>query len=223
MARDDDFSDVFATMFGSTATGGVEEIVTLATRAAGDEDGQTGDDVEYWTHGCMVYRPADPDSKGKCQVMTRQVGGRKVAVASRDSRSKVFGAVNKGDALFGSPTGGGMFRANADGATGVRVVEPDGVQRAWISAEADGTIIIGNKWGQIELGENGFSVCLTADSTYLEVKPGEIVAAATKVNLAAAAIALGLGAAIPLAFVPTVPPGGFACASLVTSVTVRPG
>lgn len=219
-----DFKDVFDTMFGMDSSGGSEETITLKLRDAGDEDGQTADDVEAWGQGCILYRPKAPDAEGKAQVLTAQVGPRKIAIASRDSRAtKTFGAVNAGDAVFGSPTGGGMFRANDDGSASMRVVGEGGVQKGWISIETDGTILIGNKWGHLELGENGFSVCLCDGPDYFQVKPGEIVCSSSKVNLAAAAVALGLGAVLPLAAVPTVPPGGFACASPVSSVTVRPG
>lgn len=189
-------------MFGSAATGGAAEIVTLNTRSAGDTDGQTGDDVEYWSHGCMAYRPADPTGDGKCQVMTRQVGGRKIAVASQDSRAKVFGALNKGDACFGSPTGGGMFRANADGSTGFRRVMKDGAADAYVNIEADGTIVFGNQWGQAELGENGWVVALK-DSSFeqLSAKTGFVVSAPT-CSLACGSVALGMGATKPLAAAP---------------------
>lgn len=209
-------------MFGSETTGGGEEIVTLSLRTAGQDDGQDADDAEVWGMGCALYRPKAPDDKGKCQALVAQIGPRKVAIATRDSRaSERFGALSEGDAVFGSPTGGGMLRANDDGATSMRKSGVDGTQLAWVALEADDTILIGNKWGSIEIGENG--MILMVGSEYFEIKPGEMVLSSSKVNLAAAAVALGLGAALPLAAVPTVPPGGFACASPVLSVTVRPG
>ena len=223
MARDDDFSDVFDTMFGNTTTGGAAEIVTLNTRSAGDSDGQTGDDVEYWSHGCMVYRPADPDGDGKCQVMTRQVGGRKIAVASQDSRAKVFGALNKGDACFGSPTGGGMFRANADGSTGFRRVGKDGAADAWRQTEKDGTQITGNEWGQYELSKEGFVVSL-ADGTFFQVKAGEIICGAAKISLPGT-VGLGPSPSVPLAPAPITGTvgAGFVSPVPITGVFATPG
>lgn len=226
MARGDDFnfSDVFETMYGSGPTGGGEEVVTFITRDAGTEDGQTADPVELWSQGCMAYRPADPDDAGKCQVLTAQIGPRRVGIATRDTRSSAaFGALNKGDAAFGSPTGGGMFRANADGSVGFRRAGKDGASDAWIHTESDGTHIFGNEWGQFELGKNGFVVAL-ADGTYLEVKAGEIVLGAANIKLPGT-IGLGASPSVPLAPAPITGTvgAGFVSTVPINGIFVTPG
>ena len=199
-----DFSDVFSTMYGSEATGGTEEIVTLQLREAGAEDGQTADETEMWIQGCLLYRPADPDDDGKCQVLTAQIGPRKIALASRDSRAATsFGALNKGDAVFGSPTGKVMVRANADGSVGIRKSGDGGAADSWVHIEKDGDIIIGNAAGQLELSsENGFVVAL-GDSSFMQLsaKTGFVVSAPT-CSLACGSVALGMGASKPLAAAP---------------------
>lgn len=196
--------DAFATRYGGEATGGTEDIVTLSLRDAGTEDGQTADEAELWMHGCMQYRPAAPDDDGKCQVLTAQIGPSRVAFASRDSRaSKVFGALNEGDSVFGSPTGGGMFRANGDGSVGFRKVGKNGAPDSWVHIESDGDIICGNAAGQWELSqESGFLVALQ-DGTFMQLsgKTGFVISAPT-CSLAAGSVALGVGAAVPLASVP---------------------
>lgn len=197
------FADVFDTVFGNESTSGGEEIVTLKLREAGAEDGQIADDTEMWGMGCALYRPKAPDDDGKCQALVAQIGPRKVAIATRDSRaSKRFGALNEGDAVYGSPTGGGMFRANDDGSTSMRVADPDGTQKAFFAIEADGTLLLGNEWGHIELGAEGFMVCLKGSSEYLSLKPGEFTASAPACTLAGASVALGIGASKPLAAAP---------------------
>lgn len=95
-----------------------------------------------------------------------------------------------------------MFRANDDGSTSVRVADPDGTQKAFFAIEKDGTILIGNEWAHLEIGAEGFMICLKGSSEYLSLKPGEFVASAPNVSLAASAVALGLGAAVPLAAAP---------------------
>lgn len=211
-----DFQDVFATLYGSDATGGGEEIVTLSLRAAGQEDGQDADDADAWGEGCYLYRPKAPNDDGKCQALVAQIGPRKVAIATRDSRAgKRFGAMNEGDAVFGSPTGGGMFRANDDGATSMRVADPDGTQKAWVALEkGDGTILIGNKFGHIELGPEGFMVCLAGSPEYLSLKPGEFTASAPTCTIAGGSVALGVGASKPLAAAPITGTAGAGFVSL---------
>ena len=208
--------DAFATRYGGEATGGEEEIVTLSLREAGQEDGQNADDAEMWGEGCYLYRPKAPNDDGKCQALVAQIGPRKVAIATRDSRAgKRFGALNEGDAVFGSPTGGGMFRANDDGSTSMRVADPDGTQKAWIAIEKDdGTILLGNKFGHIELGPEGFMVCLAGSSEYLSLKPGEFTASAPTCTIAGGSVALGVGASKPLAAAPITGTAGAGFVSL---------
>lgn len=223
-AMDFDFSDVFQTMYGSDSTGGTEEIVTLGLRDAGTEDGQTADPAEVWSHACMAYRPAPPDDDGKCQAMTVRIGPRRLAIASRDTRaSKVFGALNEGDSVFGSPTGGGMFRANGDGSVGFRKAGKNGAADAWVNTEASGAHVFGNEWGQFELGENGFVVSL-ADGTFLQVKAGEIILGAAKIQLPGT-VTLGPAPSMPLASVPITGTvgAGFVSGVAITGIFVTPG
>lgn len=208
--------DVFDTVFGNESTNGGEEIVTLKLREAGAEDGQIADDTEMWGMGCCLYRPKAPDADGKCQALVAQIGPRKIAIATRDSRAgKRFGALNEGDAVFGSPTGGGMFRANDDGATSMRVGDPDGTQKAWIAIEkGDGTILLGNKFGHIELGPEGFMVCLAGSPEYISLKPGEFTVSAPTCTIAGGSVALGVGASKPLAAAPITGTAGAGFVSL---------
>lgn len=204
MAVSYDIKDVFATKFGTDATGGEEEIVTLSLRDAGEEDGQTSDEAEVYAMGCAMYRPADPDDDGKCQALTAQIGPRRIAICTRDSRAaKAFGALNKGDAVFGSPTGAGQFRANGDGSIGFRRTGKAGAPDTWVHIEADGSIILGNEAGQFELSkENGLLIALDGGVfLQLSAKTGFVVSAPT-VSLAAGSVALGVGASTPLAVAP---------------------
>ncbi len=204
---DFDFSDVFATMWGSEATDGAGEVVTCQVRQVGQEDGQTGGDVEMWESGCIVYRPAPPDESGKCQLLTTQIGAQVFALGSRDSRSAAAsGAMNPGDAAFCSPTGKVAYRANADGS--ISMINQGESTDSLYSIEADGTLLGANEWGQFELGKNGFQIMLPTGESII-VKPGKIQLAAPQVVINGAVVALGIGASVPLGMVPatSLPPG----------------
>lgn len=222
---DYDFGDVFDTVYGNDTTGGADKVMTMSTREVGDTDGQTADDVELWMHGCMVYRPADPTDDGKCQVLMVQTGARKVGIASRDLRSqKTFGDVNKGDAAFGSPTGGVVLRCNADGSGGLRHSDPGDGPDAYLQLEKDGTWIIGNQWGQIELGDAGFVVVLATGESLSLTKEG-FSCSGKCAALQTSSVALGAGASVPLAAVPITGTAGagFVTATPIMSITAPPG
>lgn len=203
-----DFSDVFETMYGSEATDGGGEVVTCQVRNPDEAEGQTGADVEMWGPACVVYRPAPPDAKGKCQLLTTPIGPSLVAIASRDSRTAdATGAMNAGDAAFCSPTGKVALRANADGS--IAMIKQGESVDSLVSIEKDGTILAANEFGQFELGPNGFQVMLPSGESII-VKKGKIQFSAPQIVLAGGSVALGIGAAVPLASVPTVPVTGTA-------------
>lgn len=219
-----DFRDVFDTMFGNESTGGGEEIVTLRLRDAGDEEGQTADETEMWGQGCFLYRPAPPNDDGKCQALVAQIGPRKIAMATRDSRaSKVFGALNPGDAVFGSPTGKVMVRANNDGSIALRKAGEGDAPDSWVSIDKDGGITIGNAAGQIELTtKNGFLI-LMEDGSFFQLKNGKCIVS-TQLLHALGSLAQGQ-APMPLATTPftgTVG-AGFAPVLPVQGLMVTPG
>ncbi len=200
-----DFADVFASFYGSEATGGAGEIVTCQTRDAGeaDEDGQTGTDVEMWGPGCVVFRPKEPDAKGKCQLLTVPVGPLAVAIGSRDSRAaEATGAMNAGDAAFCSPTGKVAFRANDDGS--IAMIKQGAEVDSYHVCEKDGSWKMGCPWGQMEFGPDGFKVILASGQALSLTKDGFTVIA-PNANFCCGTIALGLGAAVPLCANPLTP------------------
>jgi hypothetical protein len=210
-----EFADVFETMWGSAATEGTGEIVACQVRDAGETDGQDARDVELWSQGCIAYRPAKPDGDGKCQLLTVPIGSQLLAIASRDSRAdKATGALNEGDAAFCSPTGKVALRCNADGSCSL-IKQGESVDSV-VSIEKNGTILCANEWGQFELGPNGFQVMLPTGESII-VKQGKIQLSAPQVVLAGGTVALGVGASMPLAIVPTVVPTGTAAPGFVAA------
>jgi hypothetical protein len=200
-----DFSDVFASMYGSEATGGAGEIVTCHVRNAGeaDGDGQTGTDVEMWGPACVVFRPKAPDAKGKCQLLTTPIGPALIAIGSRDSRTAdATGAMNAGDAAFCSPTGKVALRCNDDGS--IAMIKQGETSDSYHVCEADGSWKTGNEWGQYSLGPDGFKVILAGGQAFSLTEKG-FTLIAPDANFCVGTIELGLGAAVPLCANPLTP------------------
>lgn len=196
-----DWVDVTESTFSKDASGGEAQVVTCAVRDAGQEDGQTGRDVEVWGLGCIVYRPAPPDDKGKCQAAVATVGGARVIVATRDTRAATaVGDLGAGDAAFCAPTSKSALIAKADGS--IALLQQGDEADAMVVLEKDGAIILRNKWGQIQLDENGFAVVLTSGESF-ELAPASAQITADVVKIAGGVVALGAAAAVPLTFAPT--------------------
>jgi hypothetical protein len=212
------FSDVFASMWGDADTGGAGEVVTVELRDAGSTDGQTGDAVEVFGQAPLLYRPAAPTKDGTCQVLTLEVGGRKIAIGSRDPRAtQASGALNEGDVAVVCPTAKNALRLNADNS--ISLLQQGEEADAFLRFETDGTFLAGNRWGQIELGANGFHVHLVSGEV-LSIGDGQAILQATAGILNCGSIRLGTTAAVPLCSVPTVPPGGFACPKATPNIFV---
>lgn len=221
------FVDAFASIWGNESTDGAAEVVTCQTREVG-QDGGVGDaNVELWGAGCVVFRPAPPDDDGKCQLLTVQIGAQQYAVGANDSRAaNATGALNPGDAAFCSPTGKVALRANANGS--ISLIKQGEKADAYISIQKDGTIVIGNQWGQLEIGKNGV-VWAGADSSAMQINKAAFQVISDMAALNVGSIAFGVaacaGLGVPLCFVPTVPTTGtvgpgFVCAKLVQFIYV---
>ena len=212
------FSDVFQSMWGDAPTGGAGEVVTVELRDAGATDGQTGDEVELLGQAPLLYRPKAPDDGGRCQVLTLEVGGRKIGLASRDSRAtRASGALNEGDVALVCPSSKVALRLNDDNS--ISLLQQGEEADTFLRFETDGTILIGNQWGQLQLGADGFQVLLASGEVF-SLGGDQAVIQAGQCALNAGALLLGVGAAVPLCLVPTVPPGGFACPKVTPNIFV---
>ncbi len=193
-----DFTDVFESLWGSDPTGGKGEVATVNLREAGEEEGATEDGLEVWGTGCVVYRPAKPTDKGKCQAMVASVGGRRVVVATQDLRAnECTGAMNDGDAAFCSPTGRNVLKMG--GAGGIHLVQQTDSDDASIAIEKDGTILQANQYGVVELGPNGFVVTLASGEQF-QLTQGYAQIVAPQAFMRAGCVGLGLAPAVPLTF-----------------------
>lgn len=195
-----DYLDVMEALLSDAPTGGEPAVVTAAVRDAGQQDGQTGRDVEVWSQGCVVYVPAPPDDAGKCQALSTIVGGTKVIVATRDSRAvDAVGELPPGAAAFCCPTGKNAAVFKADGS--ISLIQQGKSSDALVSIEADGAILLRNRWGQIELGPEGFKVMLTSGESFLLDRDLAQIAAAN-VCLESGVTKLSASASVPLTFAP---------------------
>lgn len=191
-----DYLDIMEALLSDDATGGAAPVVTAAVRDAGQTDGQTGRDVEVWGLGCVVYVPAPPDGKGKCQALATVVGGTKVIVATRDSRANdAVGELGPGDAAFCSPTGKNAAVFKADGS--ISLIQQGASADALVAIEKDGAIILRNKWGQVQLDENGLSIMLTSGES-LALTQGLVQIAADVVTFESGITKLSTSAVTPL-------------------------
>lgn len=191
-----DYLDVMEALLGDAATGGESSVVTAAVRDAGQVDGQTGRDVEVWGTAPVVYVPAPPSKDGKCQALSTIVGGTKVIVATRDTRAAAaVGDLPPGAAAFCCPTGKNAAVFKPDGS--ISLLQQGTDADALISIEADGAIILRNKWGQVQLDKDGFSVMLTTGECFsLSAALAQILAPV--VTLESGVTKLSASAAAPL-------------------------
>jgi len=151
-----DWYDISETKWGSSDTGGEAEVVTCTLRAAGESDGQVELAADVWGAYGLSYRPASPKAGAVCQAITYTAGGKRHVIATRDTRGgDCHGALNDGDVALWS-VGKNSVRCNADGSIAIHQIGSE--VDAGISVEKDGTILIFNEFGQIELGKNGFQV-----------------------------------------------------------------
>ena len=193
--------DVFSSSFGTDASDGGPEIPTVSLRRAGEDEGSDQDEADIWSAYGFAYRPAAPDDKGATQVVADFVAGRWSVIASRDTRgADIYGALNEGDVAVWS-IGKNAFRANASGSISM-FKQGTSVDSA-VAIGDDGAITLLNEWGVVQLGKDGFSVTL-ASGQMLSLGPDGFNVSAPKCALQCGAIALGVGAAVPLASVPTV-------------------
>lgn len=193
--------DIFSSAWGSDSTEGAVQIATAALRRAGEEEGSDGEDAEIWSHYGLSYRPADPGGDKSTQALTLEVAGRPVIFATRDVRgADIHGDLNAGDVAVWS-IGKNAVRLNASGSISM-FKQGESVDSA-VAIGDDGAITLLNEWGVVQLGKDGFSVTL-ASGQMLSLGPDGFNVSAPKCALQCGAIALGVGAAVPLASVPTV-------------------
>lgn len=193
--------DIFSSAWGSDSTEGAVQIATAALRRAGEEEGSDGEDAEIWSHYGLSYRPADPSGDKSTQALTLEVAGRPVIFATRDVRgADIHGDLNAGDVAVWS-IGKNAVRLNASGSISM-FKQGESVDSA-VAIGDDGAITLLNEWGVVQLGKDGFSVTL-ASGQMLSLGPDGFNVSAPKCALQCGAIALGVGAAVPLASVPTV-------------------
>ncbi|MCU0684414.1 MAG: hypothetical protein MUF34_19590 [Polyangiaceae bacterium] len=155
----------------------------------------------------LVSRPAAPanDNGGagaRCEAIVADEGGSPMVVATRDLRAEdVVGPLAEGDVGLWS-IGSNCILLKANGTLSIRKnAGPGAAADAFLQIEADGTIRIGNAGGGLEITVDG-KVKLYAGSTVLSLGPGAAQITADRVALAGGSIALGVGAAVPLSFVP---------------------
>lgn len=191
-----DYLDVMEALLGDASTGGESSVVTAAVRDAGQTDGQTGRDVEVWGQACVVYVPAPPNGDGKCQALATIVGGTKVIVATRDTRAAAaVGDLPPGAAAFCCPTSKSALICKEDGS--ISLLQQGADADALISIEADGAILFRNKWGQVQLDKDGFSVMLTTGENF-SLSAGLAQLMAPTVGLESGLTKLSSSAAAPL-------------------------
>lgn len=191
-----DWYDVSESHFGADPTGGAEEIVTVDLRAAGEQDGTDANAAEVWAGGYgFTSRPAAPDGDKACQAIAVDAAGKRIVIAMRDTRgADAHGALNAGDVAMWS-TGKNAIRLNADKSIGI--IQQGDDSDAALSIEPDGTIILRNAYGQIELGPNGFQV-FTKTGEAFQLGAGSANFLAPTFAAQCGTIALGVGAAVPL-------------------------
>lgn len=191
-----DYLDVMEALLGDAATGGESSVVTAAVRDAGQVDGQTGRDVEVWGTAPVVYVPAPPSDAGKCQALATIVGGTKVIVATRDTRAAAaVGDLPPGAAAFCCPTGKNAAVFKPDGS--ISLLQQGADADALIAIEADGAIILRNKWGQVQLDKDGLSMMLTTGENF-SMSKGLAQLMAPTVGLESGLTKLSSSAAAPL-------------------------
>lgn len=194
-----DFADVFESMWGNASpTSG--EMATVNLREVGETSGIDAKGCEMWGPAPLVYRPAPPDADGKCQALTTEIGGRTIVLGTQDPRSaKATGALNTGDVALCSPTGKNVLRLNATGEAGIALVQQTKGDDAGIAIQRDGTIVLYNQWGIIELGSGGFVVTLkTGQQMSLDATAFQCVAPQGFVRCGV--VGLGVAPAVPLTF-----------------------
>ena len=193
--------DVFSSRFGSSATDGGPEIATCDLRLAGEEDGSDAEDAEIWSHGCLIYRPADPDADGSCQVVTARIGDHNVILASRDLRvGKYAPALNPGDCALVSTNRAAVI---VSGNGSVRMFRSGETVDSYIEIAEDGALLFGNQWGAISLNANGFSVTLSSGQVFC-IGPDGATLQAPMIALRGGGLMLGATASKPLNPIPLV-------------------
>lgn len=197
MSRIGDVYDVFDSDYSDKATGGKGEIATVSIRECGEDEGTSFKDAEIWGHAPLLYRPGDKDDKGACQALTENIGGRMAVVGTKDARAaEASGALKKGDVALVNPWGGKCcLRLNAD--RSMALLQQGDDDDAGISFEKDGTIILFNKYGQMELGPNGFQV-FTAAGEALKVGGGVFQTVSSQAFIMAGCVGLGPAPSKPL-------------------------
>jgi hypothetical protein len=222
------YSTLFGATYGADASGGDATLVTATLRDGSDTDGQVGHDAEVWGVACVVYRPDDPDDAGACQALTTQVGGTPVCLGTRDLRAVgAIPSLSRGDAAFVCPTGRGGVIVQKDGTITLLQRGKNGEPDALLVIEPDGAFNLLNPFGQMVLDADGWRVILKTGEC-MSLGDKQFLVSATTASISTATVALGVGAASPLAAVPLLPvatggPAGFYSPVPVASIFVRPG
>ena len=200
------FYSVFSSDFSTEATDGTIELVTCQLRDVGEEEGSDAEDVEIWSHGPIVYRPDDPSDDGECQALVMDEAGKKLILATRDTRiAALAGAFNAGDAAF-CGAGPKCPRLLTKKSGAVTLYQTGDTVDSYCGIDDDGSIVMGNQWGALSIGPDGITlqwgslgICLNATGVTIT---GPII------NLQGGGIYLGVGASVPLAVAPLVPVTG---------------
>lgn len=200
-----EYGTLFAATYSAEASGGEATLVTASLRDGDDDEGQTGHTVEVWGQAPVVYVPDDPDDGGRCQALTVQLGGNPVAIATRDLRAaKAVPGLSKGDAAFCCPTGRVTFLAKKDGTVGMMQRGEGETPDSLVLLEPDGAFSVTTPFGQIILDAQGFRV-IGPNGEAMGLGANDFTVTATSASLACASVALGVGAAVPLAVAPLLP------------------
>lgn len=199
------YSTLFSATYSDKASGGATTLVTASLRDGDDEDGSVGHEVEVWGVAPVLHVPDDPDDSGACQSLTTMIGGTPVCLGTRDLRAvKAMPALARGDAAFVCPTGRVAFLAKKDGTVGILQRGEGDTKDSSMLFEPDGAFIMTCPFGQIVFDAKGFRV-IGANGEAIGLGDNDFTVTAASASFAVASIALGVGAAVPLASLPLTP------------------
>lgn len=184
------------------------------------------DNVVSWQQCGYISRPSKPN-KGKksAQAVIVRRGGVDVSICTRDTRGQelaenleygetcVYAAGETGTAqaraLFRASGSAGFFTRQGNTSAGAGVVA---------QVKADGTIVLANAFGGLEIGTSSAKLVFGASS--IELTASGIAFSGALADLATILVKLGAGAAAPVLWGPT---GVAGAASTAVTVAAVPG
>lgn len=193
------FFDIAGSNFSAESSGGEAEVTTADLREVGEENGVDVSAAELWAHYGLAYRPPASAGKNRCQALAVPIAGGRAVIATRDARSsEAAGALNDGDVALWS-VGKNAVRVNADGS--IALIQQGASTDAMIAIQKNGSIVLSNQWGQIELGPKGFLV-VTADGCSLKAGQAQCQMLAPQCFVTGGVVGLGVAPAAPLTLQP---------------------